>query len=397
MNWNRATLKEESSVITKGTTPTTLGHAFTDEGIPFLRAQNLLDGTISVDADPLFISRDTHSALKRSVIKGNDILISIAGTIGRASIVPKEAPEMNCNQAVAIVRPSERIDRRFMLHWLSSQDAISQMARGKVTGVISNLSLGQIGNLQIPLPPLDEQKRIAAILDQADELRRKRQRAIDRLNQLGQAIFHDMFGEKILLGENRKTIDQVSQRVTKGESPKWQGHSYVDSGALFVTSENVGWGKMINKTPKFVPLDFHEGKLLRSQLRQGDMLINLVGASIGRACLFHSEFEEANINQAVAVVSLEHEHPIADYLLAYFLSPVGQAQILGNRVEGARANISLKNVRDFSFYMPTKDELLQFNQAQTKLAEMRDAAQSLLEQTSSLFVSIQHTAFKGEL
>lgn len=249
----------------------------------------------------------------------------------------------------------------------------------------------------IPVPSLGEQKRIAAILDKVDELCRKRQRAIDRLNQLGQAIFHDMFGEKILLGENRETIAQVSQRVTKGESPKWQGHSYVDSGALFVTSENVGWGEMINKTPKFVPLEFHNGKLLRSQLRQGDLLINLVGASIGRACLFQSEFEEANINQAVAVVSLKPEYPIADYLLAYILSPVGQAQILGNRVEGARANISLKNVRDFSFYMPAKDELLRFNQAKAKLVEMRDAALALLEQTNSLFASIQHSAFEGEL
>jgi len=71
------------------------------------------------------------------------------------------------------------------------------MAKGKVTGVISNLSLGQIGSLKIPLPPLEEQRRIAGILDQADALRRLRTRALDKLNTLGQAIFHEMFGDPL--------------------------------------------------------------------------------------------------------------------------------------------------------------------------------------------------------
>jgi type I restriction enzyme S subunit len=110
--------------------------------------------------------------------------------------VPDDAEEMNCNQAVAIVRTSEKIDRRFMLHWLSSADAQSQMSKSKVTGVISNLSLGQIGALQIPLPPLEEQLRIAGILDAADALRRRRREALALLDTLPGAIFAEMFGDR---------------------------------------------------------------------------------------------------------------------------------------------------------------------------------------------------------
>src|ERR1700738_2250240 len=151
MNWPIVTLKGEASLITKGTTPTTLGKKFLTEGIPFLRAQNLVDGTVSVAADPIYISRETHDALNRSKIQPSDVLISIAGTIGRAAIVPDDAEEMNCNQAVAIVRPSKRINRRFFLHWLSGSDALAQVAKSTVTGVIANLTLGQIGNLEVPL------------------------------------------------------------------------------------------------------------------------------------------------------------------------------------------------------------------------------------------------------
>ena len=119
-------------------------------GIPFIRVQNLVDGTVSVEADPLFIDQTTHDLLRRSKIKPSDILLSIAGTIGRAAIVPTNAEEMNCNQAVAIIRPSSRIDRRFLLHWLSGRDAVDQVTKGKVTGTISNLSLGQIRYSRYP-------------------------------------------------------------------------------------------------------------------------------------------------------------------------------------------------------------------------------------------------------
>jgi len=207
MSWPNVSLKEETSLITKGTTPTSLGHSFTDAGVLFLRAQNLVGGSVSVSADPLFISTDTNDALKRSKIRPNDVLISIAGSIGRAAIVPNDAEEMNCDQAEAIVRPSDQVDRRFLLHWLSSNDALSQMSKSKVTGVISNLSLGQIGKLKIPLPPLEEQKQIAGILDQADALRRLRTAALDKLNTLGQAIFHEMFGDPV---SNRKRIKVAS-------------------------------------------------------------------------------------------------------------------------------------------------------------------------------------------
>lgn len=170
-------LSEITSLITKGTTPSTLGLEFADAGVPFLRAQNLRDGRVDIDADPLYIPPDTHKALARSRIVSGDILLSIAGTIGRAALVDDRWPELNCNQAVAIIRPTEKVHPRYLLHWLNSQTAVDQISKSEVTATISNLSLTQIGNLTVSLPSLDEQRRIAAILDQADDLRRKRREA----------------------------------------------------------------------------------------------------------------------------------------------------------------------------------------------------------------------------
>ena len=190
-----SSLASLSTLITKGTTPTTLGYAHADSGIPFLRVQNIFGGQVNFEEDTLFIGEDTHSALKRSQIQGGDVLVTIAGTIGRTGVVPLDAPSMNCNQAVAIVRPTAQIDRSYLRHWLESQAARSQMIGSTVTGTISNLSLTQLGELKVPLPPLADQRRIAAILDQAETLRTQRRAALAQLDSLTQSLFLDMFGD----------------------------------------------------------------------------------------------------------------------------------------------------------------------------------------------------------
>lgn len=88
MSGTFSSLAALSTLITKGTTPTTLGYTHADSGIPFLRVQNIFGGQVNFEEDTLFIGDDTHAALKRSQIKGGDVLVTIAGTIGRTGVVP---------------------------------------------------------------------------------------------------------------------------------------------------------------------------------------------------------------------------------------------------------------------------------------------------------------------
>ncbi|HEY8789203.1 MAG TPA: hypothetical protein VIM10_08760 [Actinopolymorphaceae bacterium] len=146
----RIDLIELTKVITKGTTPTTVGLAFRARGVPFLRAQNLQRGTVAFSPHDLFIDGDAHEILKRSRVLPQDVLISIAGTIGRIAVVPAGSPEMNCNQAVAVIRLNDPCLAPWLMSWLNSLDAQSQIGASSVTGTISNLSLGQIRRLKVP-------------------------------------------------------------------------------------------------------------------------------------------------------------------------------------------------------------------------------------------------------
>ncbi len=190
---DRTELGSLASLITKGTTPTSVGLRFTDRGVPFLRAQNLQQGTVRFTSEDLFIDEVAHRTLKRSVIRPRDLLMSIAGTIGRVAIVPEHRPEMNCNQAVAIVRLSDPSLGTWLMCWLNSLDARGQIAASSVTATIANLSLGQIGRLKVPVATVDSMRllaeRVAAVRVKADIVTRSSAKFDDAFQSLQSRAF----------------------------------------------------------------------------------------------------------------------------------------------------------------------------------------------------------------
>ena len=145
-------------------------------------------------------------------------------------------------------------------------------------------------------------------------------------------------------------LKELVSLITKGSSPSWQGVKYVETGILFITSENVREGYLDLKSPKYLEAKFNELQS-RSILRKGDLLTNIVGASIGRTAEFNLETDNSNINQAVAVIRLL-DKSLNAFLLKLFNSPFVVTQMLGKTVETARPNISLGSVENLLVPLP---------------------------------------------
>jgi len=177
--------------------------------------------------------------------------------------------------------------------------------------------------------------------------------------------------------ENWTTLsgDQIATKITKGSSPRWQGFEYQSDGLLFVTSENVRDGFLDVSEPKFLPMEFSK-KARASQLLHGDILINIVGASIGRACRFLLDGVPANVNQAVCVFRPKSDFD-AEFLLQLFQAPHIQARLLGQRSDSARPNLSLTDFREFSFDLPPLPE-------QRKIAAILSAWDEAIEKLKAL-------------
>ena len=111
------------------------------------------------------ISIDCHNALKRSQLKSNDVLFSIAGALGRVTIVPNDILPANINQALAIIRLKEGVVPEYVANYLRSDIVLSELEILKVGVAQFNVSLAQVSNFQIPLPPLDIQLEIVARIE----------------------------------------------------------------------------------------------------------------------------------------------------------------------------------------------------------------------------------------
>jgi type I restriction enzyme S subunit len=144
-------------------------------------------------------------------------------------------------------------------------------------------------------------------------------------------------------------LNSISEIITKGASPKWQGVDYTTSGTLFVTSENVGTETLLLDSPKYLSDHINEIQP-RSVLKKHDILTNIVGASIGRTCKYTLDVL-ANTNQAVAIVRLV-DLCLVDFIIKCLNSAYCIVLMFENQVNVARANLSLSSLANFLIPIP---------------------------------------------
>lgn len=193
--WEMTTLLNITIKITKGTTPTSIGGSFVSKGIKFVKVESIDDRSCNIIVDKLsFIDEASNELLSRSKLHNNDLLYTIAGTIGRVAIVSKENLPANTNQAVAIIRPNlEKVDLKYLLYSLINPATKTYLLTKVVHAVQANLSLSVLGNCPIPLPNMNEQRAIAKILSDLDDKIELNRRMNKTLESIAQALFKRWF------------------------------------------------------------------------------------------------------------------------------------------------------------------------------------------------------------
>ena len=195
-------------------------------------------------------------------------------------------------------------------------------------------------------------------------------------------------------------LEHATERITKGSSPKWQGFDYVIKGIPFVRSQNVIWGKMDLSKIAHLPKEFNE-KESKSILIKGDVLLNIVGASIGRSAIATKEVEGGNVNQAVAVIRLMDMGLNNTFLMNYLISADAQDRINKEKVDVARANLSLGDISNLIVPLPPEEEQSQIINEMEKWLSITDQflseVETNLERAERLRQSILKKAFSGKL
>ena len=263
----------------------------------------------------------------------------------------------------------------------------------------ASFSVSDLKKLKCKIHSIESQKKIVKILDKSQELIDKRKKQIEKLDLLVKSKFIEMFGEQNTNSKNLEKVylKDISELITKGASPNWQGIEYVDDDTqtLFVTSENVREGYIDLSKKKYLMDAFNE-KQKRSILNNGDFLINIVGASIGRAAQFNLDIK-ANINQAVALVRIKKGLVNDKYMLEYLNSPKALQMYKSMQVSVARANLSLQNINDLEILLPPMELQNQFANFVKQVDKLKFELEKSLKELEDNFNSLMQKAFKGEL
>jgi type I restriction enzyme S subunit len=393
-NWDKVKLGDLCEVITKGTTPTSIGFKFTDNGINFIKVESLTESGEIIPNKVAYIDEDCHKALKRSQLKKDDILFSIAGALGRIGIVKEGVLPANTNQALAIIRLN--IDSNalveFMAKYFISNIVTDEIEKLRIGAAQQNLSLTQLKNLYVPLPPLSEQQRIVSILDKAfaaiDKAKANAEQNLKNAKELFESYLQGVF-EKKGDGWEEKTIGDLGkpsmckrilkeQTTTEGDIPFYKIGTFGKLPNAFISKEL-----------------YDEYRNKYSFPKKGDILISASG-TIGRRVIYDGKpafFQDSNI----VWIDNNEKQVLNDYFYSFYgfcdWQPAKGATI-------ARLyNSNLKQIK-ISFpksLVEQKNIVLKIDALRAETQKMETIYQKKMDDLEELKKSILQKAFAGEL
>lgn len=291
-----------------GGTPSRNVEEYWDNSIPWATVKDLNEGITLTQTQEFISELGLKNSASNLIAKGT-IIIPTRMALGKV-VISEVDVAINQDLKAVSVKDKEKLDVKYLLRFLeSNKENIASMGKG---ATVKGVTLDQLKAIKIPLPPLAKQHRIASILDQADDLRQKRQQAIEKLDQLLQATFIDMFGDPVSnpKGWEVKKLSELSTKIHSGNTPKGGSENYVDKGIIFLRSQNVWKNKVILDDVAYIDAETH-AKMMKSSVKHEDLLmtktgrINTENSSLGRAAIYLGEDDSANINGHVYLIRIK--------------------------------------------------------------------------------------------
>ncbi|MHB1798474.1 MAG: restriction endonuclease subunit S [Vulcanimicrobiaceae bacterium] len=301
-----------------------------------------------------------------------------------------------------VVRPhSDQADARYLVHFLR-QDRIRKQGESRMTGSAGQrrVPVNFLAGLTIPLPPLPEQRRIAEILDKADALRAKRRAALTQLDTLTQSIFLDMFGDPATnpKGWPKPTLLEMLATAEVFVDGDWVESKDQDpeGEVRLIQLADVGDGVYLDKSARFLTKQTAL-RLKCTPLRSGDILVARMPDPLGRACLFPGDRREAITVVDVCIIRPGANGPDPVWLMCC-INTLGFRSLIAREATGTtRERISRGNLSRLRIISPPQDLQRAFVLQHETLHRLRSGYEASYIELETLFASLQHRAFRGEL
>lgn len=334
-------------------------------------------------------------ASRSRLVKPGDFLLTNSMSFGRPYILKISG----CIHDGWLVLSPERddVDQDYFYHLFGSDAVYAEFKKRAAGATVKNLNIDLVKNIRIPLPPITQQKRIASILDKAEELRELRRQALRELDAIAQSIFIEMFGGSIETSKNSvvSSLGSHLQFLTSG-GRGW-AKFYSTRGSRFIRSLDVRINYISSEDSVYVtPPDNAEAK--RTRTSEGDILLTITGSQIGRIAPVSKDLDGAFISQHVAIIRPNTE-TINPFFLSFFLNlkSGGQRQIAKFQYGQTKPGLNFEQIKSFQIPIPPISLQEEFVRRIKAIEQLKTTHRESLAQLDALFASLQHRAFRGKL
>ncbi|MFZ2961292.1 MAG: restriction endonuclease subunit S [Candidatus Ozemobacteraceae bacterium] len=386
--WKMAKLGECCTIIS-GSTPKRDMPEYWKNEIPWVTPKDIsnLDQP-DIDDAPEYISRKGFESCSTTLLPKGTVLFSSRAPIGLVAITGRE---MCTNQGFKSLIPSLGINSRYLFFCMRYiAPTIAEMGNGATFKEVSKETMGRV---LIPIPPINEQKEIAHVLESSWSIIRKRRETLRLADELLRSIFLDMFGDPITNPKSwpKKPLGNLLSFLTS--DPRGWAEYYSENGAKFLRIQNVGKNRLLLDDIAFVTAP-KGAEANRTRVQTGDVLLSIT-ADLGRTAVIPEGFGEAHINQHLAILRTKGIRPL--FLSAYLASNGGQSQVKQLNKAGVKAGLNFDDIRSISVIVPPDGKQHDFEKAHTQVIALIEKANAALKDTNNLFLSLQQRAFQGEL
>jgi type I restriction enzyme, S subunit len=388
---------EDCARIVSGATPSTAIPDFWDGDIGWATPKDLseLDGRMISDT-PRKITAAGLASCAAEILPAGSVLFSSRAPIGHVAI--NQIPLATNQGFKSFIPDRQKLDAGYLYWWLRQNRSYLEGIGNGAT--FKEVSKAVIGRVNVPLPPLSEQRRIAAILDQADDLRRKHAKALSYLDRLAESVFLDLFGDP--------------HRTPKG----WDDRHILGDAAEIVSGVTIGrnlagqrtrivpYLAVINVQDRSLNLDpvknteATEEEIARYRLRPGDLLLTEGGDpdKLGRGTLWNGELETCIHQNHIFRVRLNTNAVDPVFLNRLVGSQRGKRYFLRSAKQTTGiASINMRQLRGFPLLIPPISVQREFRSRLAEIEAGKRACQDHLAKLDALFAALQHRAFRGEL
>lgn len=289
------------------------------------------------------------------------------------------------------------IDHRYLAYFLNSPEGRAEVAKRAKGSTRQRVNLSTLKEIPIPLAPIGEQQRIAALLDQADELRRKRRVSLKTIEALRESLFRSTFVDAEAHDWPSVEVGSLSEDIRTGPFGSQLLHSeFVDSGIAVLGIDNAVQNEFTWSERRYIT-EHKYRSLARYTVRPGDLIITIMG-TCGRCAIVPDNIPVAINTKHLCCITLDRRRVTPSFLHAAFLMHPDIRKQLGVHAKGAvMPGLNMGIVKSLKLRLPPLELQEAFGRQLRQLASLRGSQREHLAQLDALFAALQHRAFRGEL